>query len=95
MRTTSHRFPPGSSRWEHNWQLPAHSPPPLSLSTGFIPVGAATGSYTIRLAHRVLSLGAKPQAESREGGAMGSCQSRLHRHKAGGGQEQTLDLRQS
>ena len=48
MRTTAHRFPPGSSRWEQQLAATRASPPPLSLSTWFIPVGAATGSYPLR-----------------------------------------------
>ena len=39
-----HRVHPGGS---NNWQLPAHLLPPLSLSTGFSPVGATTDSYTL------------------------------------------------
>ena len=46
-RIAFHRVYPGGS---NNWQLLAHLLPPLSLSTGLIPVGATTGSYTLRCA---------------------------------------------
>ena len=57
------------------------------LSTGFIPVGAAIGSYG-RFERPCFfgPLGLRPNERGGwGGGAMGSCQSWLHRHKAGGG----------
>ena len=53
---------------------------------------AATASLIAVRSFFSLSLGAKPQAGCSGGDAMGSCQSRLHRHKAGGGQEEPLGL---
>ena len=50
IRKTAHRFPSGLSRWEQQLTATRASPPPLPLSTGFSPVGAATGSYTLRCA---------------------------------------------
>ncbi len=83
----------------------------LSLSTGFTPVGATTGSYpriphhpsrfppgsprweqqltatSRRSALQSLRLGLRPKRDEGRGRS-GSRQSRLHRHNAGGGQEQ-------